>query len=431
MCKQLLLIFLVITLLAACKKSDDDNLFGASPDTRLNDTLNKYQKILSGAAHGWKGFVFPKGLDHGVFAFYFKFNDSNRVQMFADYDSTSSVTMKESSYRLKALQQPSLLFDSYSYIHILSDPDAAVNGGVYGEGLSSDFEFSIDGMSGDTIKLTGRFHGSKAMIIKATAEEEAAYYNKKSNRLIDNIAKYLTYFKRFTSGEMGYDIAVNLFTRSVKFSWIDESGVEHVEITGFYYTQDGVAFYPAVNGSITALNNLTWSPSTTTLNFTVNGVAGTIKETAKPLVVDKAAPQAWYNAAIGSSWESVTGFHVNGVDDAYGIQGLPDYYVLLFYPQFGTSSGINYDLLGFVVYDGVTRPYIAYGPAFRAPIYTADGRVIFSYLGDLGTYPDDATPIINTIIKISEGTGYYLVQTGSASYDMVNAKNGKAWISWN
>ncbi|SEW20574.1 SH3 domain-containing protein [Chitinophaga sp. YR573] len=429
--KQLLFIFLTITVLAACKKSDDDNLFGASPDTRLNDTLNKYQKILSGAEHGWKGLVLPDGLDHGVFAFYFKFNDSNRVQMFADYDSVSSITMKESSYRLKALQQPSLLFDSYSYIHILSDPDAAVNGGVYGEGLYSDFEFSIDGMSGDTMKLTGRFHGSKAMIIKATAEEEAAYYGKQSNRLIDNIDKYLTYFKRLTTGGVNYDIAFNIFTRSAKFSWIDESGAEHVEITGFYYTPDGVAFYPAVNGSITAFNNVTWSPSTTTLSFTVNGSAGTIKEIAKPTVIDKTAPKAWYNAVIGSYWQSVTGFHVNGVDDAYGIQTLPNYYLLLFYPQFGTSSGINYDLLSFVTYDGVTQPSIEYGPAFSAPNYTTDGRIVFPYLGDLGTYPDDATPIINTITKISESTGFYLVRTGSATYDMVSAKDGKAWISWN
>jgi hypothetical protein len=339
--------------------------------------------------------------------------------------------MKESSYRLKALQQPSLLFDTYSYIHLLSDPDAAVNGGVYGEGLYSDFEFSMDGIVGDTIKLTGRFHGSKAFIVKATAEEEAAYVNKTSNRLIDNIDKYLTYFKRLTVGGVNYDIAFSIITRSARFSWIDADGKEHVEITGFYYTPNGVAFSPAVNGTVSSFDNITWSPSTTTLSFTVNGGAGTIKETAKPIIIDKDAPKRWYAAGQAAVyWQSYTGFHVNGVDDAFGIQQLPNYYLLLYYPQFGTSSGTQYDLLSFVTYDGATQPTIEYGPAFKAPTFSTDGKVTFSYLGDLGTYPDDATAITKTITQISDVSGYYLVQTGTNTYDMVSAKDGKAWVSW-
>lgn len=428
--KQLLFIFFTFSILAACKK-EDDNVFGNSPDARLNDTLQKYQAILTGAEHGWKGLIFPDGMPHAIFAFYFKFNDSNRVQMYADYDSTSAVTMKESSYRLKALQQPSLLFDTYSYIHLLSDPDAAVNGGVYGEGLYSDFEFSMDGVSGDTIKLTGRFHGSKAMIVKATAEEEAAYNNKTSNRLIDNIDKYLTYFKKLTTAGINYDIAFSIVTRSARFSWIDADGKEHVEITGFYYTPDGVAFYPAVNGTITAFNNITWSPSTTTLSFIVNGTAGTIKETAKPIIVDKTAAKTWYNLAAdqASYWVTITGFHVDGVDDYYGIQQLPNYYFLVYYPKYSTSGGVLYDLLGFVTNDG-TGAGLEYGPAFSAPTFTTDGRIIFPYLGDLGTYPDDPTAIGNTITKITESNGYYLVQTGTNAFDMVSAKDGRAWISW-
>ena len=324
--KQLLFIFFTVSILAACKK-EDDNVFGNSPDARLNDTLTKYQKVLTGAEHGWKGIILPDGMPHGVFAFYFKFTDSNRVQMFADFDSTSAVTMRESSYRLKALQQPSLLFDTYSYIHLLSDPDAAVNNGVYGEGLYSDFEFAMNGITGDTINLTGRFHGSKAFLIKATAEEEAAYYGKHNNRLIDNIDQYQTYFKRLTSGGINYDIAFSIVTRSAKFSWIDTDGKEHVEITGFYYTPDGVAFYPAVNG-FTAFNDITWSAANTTLSFTVNGTAATIKEIAKPIIIDKAAPKRWYDN-VGVYWQTYTGFHVNGVDDALGIQQLPNYYLLL------------------------------------------------------------------------------------------------------
>ncbi|SFE97062.1 protein of unknown function [Chitinophaga sp. CF118] len=428
--KQLLFIFFTITVLAACKKSDD-NLFGNSPDARLNDTLQKYQELLAGAEHGWKGLVIPHGLDHGTFSFYFKFNDSNRVQMFADFDSTSSVTMKESSYRLKALQQPCLLFDTYSYIHILSDPDAAVNGGIYGEGLYSDFEFSLDGISGDTIKLTGRYNNSKAMIIKATAEEEAAHYGKKTNRLIEHIYDYRTYFKKFTSGGKDYDIALNFTTRSATFSWKDEDGTVHTQITGFYYTPDGVGFYPAVDGAISSFNNITWSAENTTLSFTANGTAGTIVGTSKPIVIDKDAPKRWYQKVVAaeSYWTSYTGFHKDGVDDVYNIKGLPNFYLLLFYPKFGTSSGINYDLLSYVTATA-TETAIEYGTAFTAPGFKTDGRVTFPYFGDLGTYPEEDSAIVNTLVQMSDPDGYYLVQTGTYSYDMVSVKDSKTWISW-
>ena len=46
--------------------------------------------------------------------------------MFSDFDSTSAVTLQESSYRLKAEQQPTLIFDTYSYVHVLADPNEAV-----------------------------------------------------------------------------------------------------------------------------------------------------------------------------------------------------------------------------------------------------------------------------------------------------------------
>jgi len=432
MYKRLLLICFTLSILAACQKSDE-SVFSAPPDTRLNDTLKKYGDILVAAPHGWKGLVYPKGLENGVFSFFFKFDAANRVKMYADFDSASAVTSMESSYRLKALQQPCLLFDTYSYIHLLSDPDAAVNGGVYGEGLSSDFEFSIEGMNGDTILLKGRYHSSKAVLIKATESEEAAYGAEKTNRLIDKIGTYLTYFKRFTTGSSNYDVAFNTQTRSATFSWIDENGGSHVVTTGFYYTPTGVGFSPAVNTgavTLTSFENISWNVATTTLSFTINGNTGTIKETAKPLVIDHDAPKTWWQQQVDAAgyWVTLQGFHVDGVDDAYGITKLPNYSFTVFYPQFGTSDNIVYDLLGFVTrVDG--EQHIEYGPAFKAPTYKADGRIVFPYLGVLGELPEGETAVTNTILKITDSNGYYLVKT-SEGYDMVSAKDGKSWISW-
>ena len=108
--KNLLYYLLAITLVASCRK-DDDNAFDKSPDERLNETLAAYQKALSGSQFGWNANLITA--DGGYYRFYFSFNDSNRVQMYSDFDSTTATVLKESSYRLKALQQPSLIFDTY------------------------------------------------------------------------------------------------------------------------------------------------------------------------------------------------------------------------------------------------------------------------------------------------------------------------------
>ncbi|HRO71158.1 MAG TPA: DUF4302 domain-containing protein, partial [Chitinophagaceae bacterium] len=83
--------------------------------------------------------------------------------------------------------------DTYSYLHVLSDPDATVNGGSFGAGLLSDFEFYFDSASADTVRLVGRVNGSRLTLIRATAAEENAYLNGQlvAGLSINNI---LTYF---------------------------------------------------------------------------------------------------------------------------------------------------------------------------------------------------------------------------------------------
>ena len=210
--KILIYIIAATIVICSCNKKHD-NAFSESADERLNDTLAAYQKALTGSQYGWKGLIYPAGLKGGVVGFYFKFDGNNRVEMFSDFDATSAVTPMTASYRLKAVQQPALLFDTYSYVHVLADPDGSVNGGTDGNGLISDFEFAINGISGDTVKLTGRFNGSKAILVKATQQEAQNYYDKKyANRVFDNISKYITYFKRLVIGGTQYEIQAVSYT---------------------------------------------------------------------------------------------------------------------------------------------------------------------------------------------------------------------------
>lgn len=426
-------IFGLLLLLAACRK-DTTHPFDESPDQRLNEVLAKYQSALSGASYGWKGLVYPAGLPGTVFSFYFKFNDSNRVQMFADLSPTSAVTMQESSYRLKALQQPALLFDTYSYLHELADPDGSVNGGTNGSGLKSDFEFSLDRQAGDTIYLTGRFNNSKALLIKCSKEERDLYYAQKHyNPDILQYAKILNYFKLLTIGDHAYDVRIDTDQRMVTLTWVDNKGTVETVTIPFYYSATGLTFTtPFTDGdlTLTGLDNITWDAAGNQLHFTVagNSNTGTIFGTGYPRVLDKNAPQRWWQYSVnnGSYWISPSGFHMNGVDDAFNMASIPNYYYTLYWAQ---PSGNNYDGMAAVyVKDGALA---IYGPALQ-PKFTTDGRAIFTALGTVGTSPSDSTTAIMTRVQqqFVDNAGYYFVQTSSTSFDMVSVKDTRTWISW-
>lgn len=424
-----------LLVLLSCRKDVSDGS-GPSPDDRLNELLRTYQEALVNAEYGWKALVYPGGADGGVFLFYFKFNDSNRVEMFADIDSTTAITAMESSYRLKALQQPSLLFDTYSYLHILSDPDAANSGGAYGQGLKSDFEFAIERLSGDTMQLKGRVNGTNAILVKATAKEAGDFYDQQyNNRLFDNIDKYIHYFKKLVIGIREYEMNVNVETHAVKFTWVNNTGILETFTTGFYHTVDGVALSPAfrVDGNnIAALTNMHWDSTKRHLTFQVNGTGADIQGKEQPLKIDKEAPRRWWQsvADINSYWASLEGFHVNGVDDAFGLSELPDFYFMMYRPRYLYSSSMLYDIAAYVKYNSGNPGYY-YAHAFDTPDFSTEGKVKFTYYLRIGSIPSpDSSAAHNTRIQLAEPNGYYLVQINEKKYDMVSAKDAKSWITW-
>lgn len=422
----LIIIVAVVGLFSACKK-DDQNVFNKSADERLNEALGSYQTKLTGAQFGWKGLIYPKG--GGIYTFYFKFNNSNRVQMLASFDSASAVTLKESSYRLKAVQQPSLVFDTYSYLHVLSDPDPNVNGGSVGAGLQSDFEFYFDSTTNDTINLVGRFNGSKAQLVKATQAEATAFSSGQlANGLL--IDKILTYYKRLTVGATSVDFNFNTTSRTVRLT--DNTGnlLDSSRIFSYYLTLTGIAFTRPIvvgNFAFAAIDNLNYNATSQTLTGRVNNQSAIITEVTTPLKVDAAAPSRWWNYAANrqSFYASFNGFRVNGIEDAYKLHSIPGYSFLYFEPKAIPNGNIVVDFLGPVVNDSLN-----YGAAFRPPFFTGS-VVVFQYLGDFGTVPPSHLPMyVSTISKMADRSGYYLIQTSASTYDMVGARDGKSWIQW-
>jgi hypothetical protein len=431
--KTFLYLLFASTAFFSCENKDD-TLFEESADTRLNAALASYEKKLVEAPYGWNAIIYPAG--GGTYGFYFKFNDQNRVVMYSDFSESSAATSKESSYRLKAMQTPSLIFDTYSYLHVLSDPDEEVNGGVRGEGLQSDFEFSIfpDSIGEDRIAFVGRKNQSRLVLTKATQAQATAYTNGELSKalLFNNISKYQTYFKRITVGNVTYELTPNQIARTLKLTWLDGNTPRNFT-TGYYFSGSSLMFVtPLVNGSqtITGFTNFSWNENAVQLKFSAAGTATTVQTAIKPLAVDLAASRRWWQAPIesGGDWRTRDLFHVNGVDDAFGIKNIKfENSVYQFYVyQPGVDS--RYDIFGPVFFDGESYS-IEYANAPARPTFTSDGRVIFVDYASLGPVPTTG-PTVNAANLLYDPSGYYLIQTSETTYDMVSAKDAKAWITW-
>ncbi len=429
-----IILFLVFAMLSGCKK-ENDRAFDQTPEQRLTASLKKYQDLLEGASNGWKAVVQTdsgRGLSYG---FYFKFDNRNRVTMYSDFEPGSASTPKESSYRLKALQQVSLLFDTYSYIHVLADPDPRVAGGEVGNGYGVDFEFFFDGgNSRDTINMIGIKNGSKARFIRATKEEADAYNSGNLSNSIKFPELYnsiFTYWKSVTINGVNYQVIVSSDSRSVVINWIGSNGQPQTFTSSFYYTSLGIEFYDAlINGTVVikGFSNFSLNAADGSINVIANNTTTSLKGIANPIYVDINAAKRWWDFSVAEDdfWFSSNGFHVNGIDDAFGIGNLPGFSGLFYGANYVTLPTGQGDAL---LFSG------QYGPIMSSPPeFTVNGRIIiknsgFRYVEPAGT---PTNPINNTRNKMNDPVGYYLVQTGPNSYDMVVASpsNATSWITW-
>ena len=71
---------------------------------------------------------------------------------------------------------------------------------------------------------------------------------------------------------------------------------------------------------------------------------------------------------------------------------------------------------------------IAYGPAATSRL-TADGRIVYTYLGILGTVPSPEEPAVTAVQQMwTDPEGFFVVAYGD-NIDLVSAKDGKTWLS--
>jgi len=281
----------LLLLLAACKK-DSDPAFSEPADVRVQKTLTAFQETIVGASNGWKAVLYPKG--GKGFSYWMKFTNDNRVTMVSDFNSTSATTPKASSYRLKALQQPSLLFDTYNYIHLPADPTGSISGGDDATGLASDFEFMLGTSLIDTLAkkapftqmtLTGRFNGVDIVMTKASAAEETAYNGGGLNTLMSQITAYLNanpfLFLRLDNKQLQVNMDVN--NKSFALGWDANGGIGRSS-SPFAFTLTGIILKTPVEYNGKKIYELTWDDHAQVLYATVDGAKVIIEIAAAPIL---------------------------------------------------------------------------------------------------------------------------------------------------
>ncbi len=424
--------FAILLGFSSCNQDDEALPAGERPDERLDATLVEYKARLVGAEYGWKGILHTR--EGGTYSFYFKFSNEDRVRMYSDIDATTASVPMESSYRLKAMQRPSLLFDTYSYIHLLADPDPSKSGGITGFGKVSDFQFSFDSVAENSISLVGNFNESELQLVEASQEEAQNFISEvaETRLAFEQINNFKTYFKRLTLGETTVDLSVNTNFREITFSRFTGNSISTFS-TNYYYVRNGVALidpYNAEGISISSLSGLMYDEAESVIEFSEGGNVGTIASVTQPIAIDlNAARRFWTSPPNGAYWVSDNGFTVEGEPDALGVGAMEQFAFSTFWPQFGTSEGTTYDLFGFII-EGPGGLVISSGPAF-VPQFTNNGLLILQYLGVLGEILPEDEPIFWATTEIlADPDGFYVIQTSEQTYDLVSADGATKWISF-
>lgn len=438
--KYIIYAILSIALFNSCKKGIDPAP-GDRPEERVAAALSAYSTTLTGNTEGWKALLFPNG--GGVYLFSMKFGTNDRVNMLSDISTTAASTSSESTYRLRLQQSPSLLFDTYSYIHLLADPDPAAAGGAAGNGYDSDFEFYFDKVSGDTIKLIGNRLGSKLWLVKAKTAAEYSAFPKGTNDVLDKLGQLKTYFKRTTIGGVDCEVKVDPINKQLIFTYY-VNGVA-VVVTGQFYVDGTTMVFvdPLTIGTaiVTQIKDVSLNATTRIFGGTINGAAFSLNEAIAPLKLDVTAAQKWYtqmNLNFNGTWVSDKAFHANGVDDFCNFKNVPNFSGLWYAGAavFG-GTGATEGIITFLTTNGFASPY-----AFsKVPFTVNAGIARFTLNANSGSYTG-TTPIISAMTAarnilyggatVGSFEDWYLIPTSTdgVHYDMVRKSDAQAWISW-
>ncbi|WP_333862766.1 DUF4302 domain-containing protein [Sphingobacterium sp.] len=418
-------IVVVILLGQSCQSNKDFD--GLRPDERLNTEIAAYYDQLVSAENGWIAYLFPEA--GGGYTFKFYFDSENRIRMYADYNGTTASVAKESSYRLRATQVLSLYFDTYSYIHMLADPDPQISGGDAGKGRYSDFEFSIVSSSRDSIRLIGNLNKSELLLVRAKSGQGENFIQqvfKFNQEKLANFDRFTYYYNKLNVGGNTFQFTLNRDLKTVSFR-----GTGAIDSLAFFTeyatTANGIRFRKPLkvgNQQFETMQDININVPAGTGEFTLGNASAKLTNQADLLAREPQDATAMY--MVKYQYFSETGFFIAGQEDAHRLQDIPGY------------AGIRFIPLRYV--DGTDVFYLFYnngqyyiGPGFNTQI---DAQGVMRFTNFIGFDTNSASTITQEIAdRITAFTrlaldpaGFYVYRNGRTGYDLVSVKDSKVWL---
>lgn len=439
--RMIFLCLWIVPILNACKKSGVENINGQTVDERLKASLNAYQNKLTSAAYGWKMVVFPEGLVatdnlHSAFSYYLEFTADNRVSMLSDFSAETASELQTGSYRLSALQRPTLIFDTYSYVAIPADPNLEASKsptGKPGKGWGSDFQFAFtenDQTIGDTIHLDGILHHSRAFMVRATQAEQADF---KSEKFAASMVmeKFISYFRRLSvDGKDLFEISPAISGKGIEISYVNGTTIKRAVSINYYYSPGRIHFLDPilVNGmSISSMDNLSFDlASTDKATCTINGKTAIIQGANEPLVPDDQSGVLWKESQ--PYYFSYNGFTVNGVTDGFGIKKWKFNNKLAFNRYLISTGGVAVPLVWNETKDDLYQyssdEVYKSGLVGFLPIIAIKNQIFFFGVN----YAPTDSPVWLTNEQLSGKLYYTILKSDGKTWDLVFAENSKIWM---
>lgn len=261
------LLALPALLMQSCLK-DQEDIFDKPASQRMSEYLQGAQEALVSAPYGWSFDYYPEGnQSYGGFTYTIGFsNDADTVRFENNPDDGQLVSL----YKMKTDDGPVLSFDTYnSFLHKYATP----TDGKY-QAEKGDFEFVIDSVGSDIIKVHGKKSGNTLYLHKL-AEPANSYMAK----VVDMGDSFFPSEADLIIGGKPYQLVfTDLTNRQVD---IYDNG-QYLTTSAYNFTDKGLRLYQAINLNGVSVRDLAYDDDKLTL--TADGVE-TGKFTVSPNVV--------------------------------------------------------------------------------------------------------------------------------------------------
>ncbi len=265
---------LILLAFTACN-NDFESEFDLSPDERANEAVKEFKEALISSEYGWLTHYYPNPDKLGATSYMLKFEESGTVSMNWElYDYPD-----EAEYSVKMIDQPLLVFDTYSKFSRMTDPEIGEPSKGYGG--EQEFGFIRKSADGNTLYLAERVNEDPMVLVKATAEtasqlREYAKYTEHLERLNETVV--VPFY--FNLSVEGWDTKVNMVysgDKTIAFLHYMEDGESKREFMPVNFTHEGFEFHhPLVRNGI-AVKAFKYDAAKNQFDVSDAGVVGSFK----------------------------------------------------------------------------------------------------------------------------------------------------------